>query len=124
VEPSQDVIDKLKAQFPDRALRLVELHDPNASGDESLWFIMTGPNKGEYKKFCDEILAGRDAKGEAAKNEAIQSAVEKAALAQIRWPSRDEVKELFEARPALASAFPAELHAAAGQNFEVRAKKL
>jgi hypothetical protein len=122
-EPSQEIKDKLKAQFPDRALRLVELHD-DASG-EAMWFIMTGPNKAEYKKFTDEVLAARDAKGgDAAKSEALQVACERAALAMIRWPSRDEVKELFESRPGLSSAFPAEIHAAAGANFEVRAKKL
>ncbi len=124
-EPSKEVIDKIKAQFPDRALRLVELVDAESGSDgESIFFVMTGPNRDEYKKFVDEMLSAKDAKGDSERNERLTAAVEKAALAMIRWPDRAEVVELFRNRPALSSAFPKELHASAGANFEVRSKKL
>ncbi len=119
-EPSKEVIDRIKAQFPDRALNLVELHD----GDESYHFVMTGPNKDEYKKYVSEMVAAREVKNDAEKNEKLTEAVERAALAMIRWPARDEVKALFESKPAMSSSFANHLHNMAGQNFEVRSKKL
>lgn len=120
MEPGQEVIDGLKAKFPNRSLHLVEAFD----GDESYHFVMTGPNREEYRKLTDELLSAKEAKDDRAKNDALRTAVERAALAMIRWPDRDVVQELFAAKPAMSANFAEELHKSAGSNFEVRSKKL
>ena len=119
-EPSKEVIERLKAQFSDRSLHLVEIVDEG----ESMHFVMTGPNKHEYKKFVDEVLGAKEKKTDAEMVDAVRSATERAALAQIRWPERAEVQDLFDRRPALVDSFRDEIHKAAGANAEVRSKKL
>lgn len=112
--PSPEKINELKARFPGRVLRLVELVD----GDEAFSFVITGPNREEYKKFRHDLVEA----GESA--EKLHDAAEKAALAQIRWPDRDTVRELFDAHPAFPMSFAGELTKAAGAHVEVRAKNL
>lgn len=119
-EPSAEVIKKLKEQFSDRSLQQVEFGE----GDEAFCFVMTGPNAVEYKKFVDETVDASDAKSEKDKIEKVRAAAEKAAMAQIRWPDRDQVKQLFDRYPAMITKFVDVLQTAAGDSFEVRTKKL
>lgn len=121
MKPSQEKIEFIKSQFPDRALFLVEAVDAE---DEVMSFVMTGPTKDEYKFFVNKMIAAKDTKDEADRLWAIRTAVENAALAQIRWPEREDVKRAFDARPEMVDGFAAELQKAAGQNVELRSKKL
>ena len=119
--PSQDKIEQLKAQYPDRALLLVEAMDAD---DKVMSFVMTGPTKDEYKFFVGKLLAAREIKDEQDKLWSMRAAVENAALAQIRWPDRDECKKAFDARPEMVDGFHEELRKAAGANIELRSRKL
>ena len=119
-EPSADIIASLKAKFPNRSLHAVEASD----GEDSFFFVMTGCNKDEYNKFTADLLSAKEAKDDKAKNEAIKSAVERTAVAMIRWPDRETIQDLFANKPAMSLNFAEELHRAAGSNFEVRSKKL
>jgi len=119
-EPSADVISGLKSKFPNRALQLVEAVD----GDESYFFIMTGCNKDEYQKFNDDVMSAKDSKDDKSKAAAFRSAVERTAIAMIKWPDRETVEALFKEKPAMSMNFAEELHKAAGSNVEVRSKKL
>lgn len=113
-EPDEMAIAQVKAKYPDRALELVSL---TANGDE-YHFVMTGPSGPEWKKFLEETSA---ASGNAA---AGSLAIERAALAQIRWPERDEVRRIFDSKPALVGNLAEVLTRMAGVEAEVRAKKL
>jgi hypothetical protein len=121
MEPTPEKIAEIKAKYPDRALELIEAKDGE---DEIAHFVLTGPLREEYKKFSDEMLAAKDAKQESDKLASIRGAIERAALAQIRWPDRETVQALFNARPAMVDGFAEVLHKAAGSNVELRAKKL
>ena len=119
-EPPPEKIAELKEKFHDRELQRIEAID----GDEVQHvFIMTGPNRDEYRKFIEDMRRAGDAKPED-KTTALRSAVENSALAQIRWPDRDTTKEIFSVRPAMVDGFAEKLHAAAGGTVELRAKKL
>jgi hypothetical protein len=118
---SQEKIDQIKSQFPDRALILVEANDAN---DKVMEFIMTGPTRDELKFLDNKLTAAREIKDEADKMWAMRSIVENAALAQIRWPDREECKKAFEVRPQMVDGFHAELRKAAGADIELRSKKL
>ncbi len=112
--PDESVISKLKVQHKDRALHLVEMTD----GEESLFFVLSGPNREEWRKYTREMTESeRDV-------EKMTAAIERAALAQIRWPDREEVKQLFDTKPGIVSNFGEELSKAAGSHVEVRTKKL
>lgn len=119
--PSSEKLDQLKAQFPDRTLYLVDAVDDE---DQVMTFVMTGPTRDEYKFFVGKMLAARETKDEADKLWAMRSAVENAALAQIRWPDREECKKAFEARPQMVDAFHEQINKATGANVELRSKKL
>lgn len=128
-EPSSDQITALKDKYPNRSLHLVEMVDvegKTATDDDDVYcFVMTGPSKEEFKKYTDEIMSAKEkAKTEADKIDGINGAIERAALAMIRHPDRDEVKRLFDFKPLLAQGFAAEISKAAGDNFEVRSRKL
>lgn len=118
--PSQDAIDRIKAQSQDRALRLVEF----TNEDAELAFVMTGPSRVEYQKYQEEVAAAIDKKGEKEKADAVRSATERAALAQIRWPERSEAQARFERFPAMVLKFVDVLHDMAGDSLEVRSKKI
>lgn len=128
MQPSNEQISALKATFPDRSLHLVEAvvkDESSSTTDEVAVFVMTGPSRDEYKKFADEVFAAKDMKGsESDRIVATRGAIERAALAQIRWPARDVVQKLFEHKPAMVDGFADELHKAAGSNVELRSKKL
>jgi hypothetical protein len=118
--PGADIIEQLKKAHEDRELRLVEFSE----GGETYPFIITGPTEIEYKKYCDDLLSARDKKTEKERIESAHSAIQNAALAQIRWPGREETRRIFALRPALSDNFAEELHKAAGMTVEVRSKKL
>lgn len=118
--PSPEVIHELKAKFPERSLHLVEAVD----GETTHHFVMTGPSRDEHKKFTDEMLAAKDQKDEAAKIAALRAAIERAALAQIRWPARDDVQRLFDYKPEMLDGLADTLRQHAGAETEFRTKKL
>lgn len=120
-EPSPEKIAEIKAKFPDRSLHLVEA---KAGEDSVAFFVMTGPTRDEYKKFTDEAIKANDVKNESDKMAGLRGAIERAALAQIRWPDREECQKLFENKPAMVDGFAKELHEAAGSNVELRSRKL
>lgn len=119
-DPDKSLIDRLKAAHPDRALRLVEF----SNEDGELAFIMTGPSKPEYQKYQDEIGSAMDKKTDKEKSEAIRNAVERAALAQIKWPDRPDAVQALERHPAMVLKFADVLNDMAGDSLEVRSKKL
>lgn len=112
--PSQGDIDQVKSTHPLRSVHLVEVED----NGETHHFLVTGPVTEELNKFLKEI--------EEAKNdqEKLRKAGENASLAQIRWPDRAEVKQLFSLKPLLSTHIAAKLTDFAGSSAEVRSKKL
>jgi hypothetical protein len=111
---SPEKIQALKAQFGSRSLHEVVIVD----GDKEHVFIMTGPNRDEFKKFVRETAEARD------NTEKLREAIERAVLGQVRYPERDEVKALFDAHPVFPDKLGEKLHEFAGANAEVRAKNL
>jgi hypothetical protein len=120
-EPSQEVIDGLKKQFPSRSLQRV---DVTVIEDEDICLIMTGPSEAEYERFTESIQKALEIKAPPDRERAARVAIQNAALAQIRWPARDEMNELFARYPALVNTLAEQLHKSAGASAEVRAKKL
>jgi hypothetical protein len=119
--PPDDKIKAIKELFPGRALFQVDVLDGK---DEYMSFIMTAPERGEYKLFVESMFKARETKGDADKIWAVRAAVENAALTQIRWPSREECMTAFRERPAMVDGFAEELQKAAGEQTEFRSKKL
>ena len=113
-EISPERVQAIKASMPGRSLHAVTLAD----GDEEHVFVMTGPNRDEYKKFIREVTEARDS------TEKLRDAVERSVLAQVRWPERDEVRGIFDAHPVFPDKLGEKLHEFAGANAEVRAKNL
>jgi hypothetical protein len=126
MQPTQEQIDFVKSQYPDRALYVVDAAIPSKDGDDEdvLTVLMTGPTRDEYKMFVNKMMAAKDTKDEADKLWSIRTAIENAALGQIRWPDRDTVRAAFNARPEMIDGFAAELQKAAGSNIELRSKRL
>lgn len=122
MEPSKETIEGIRTKFPGRSLHLVEAQDEGASDVEH--FIMTGSTRDEYKKFCDETAKAEGVKDPAEQLQVLRAAIERAAMAQIRWPDRQTVQELFDRAPAMVDGFAKHLHHHAGTNYEVRSKKL
>jgi hypothetical protein len=124
-EPSAEVIARVKRDFADRSIHLVEAVDGDENKDGDIYFfVMTGPLRDEYKKYIDEVLSAREGKDEKAVGEGVRAAIERLALGQIRHPDRDEVKRIFNIKPALIQNFAVPLQNAAGDAIEVRSKKL
>ena len=119
-EPSKEIIERLKSEHTDRSLMQIEIDHEG----ETYYFLMTGPNEIEYKKFMTEVMDGKEKPKESEQMDAIRDATKRAALAQIRWPDRDQVKELFNRFPGMSSRFREKLHEAAATSAEVRSKKL
>lgn len=106
------VIATIKGQFPHRKVKLITIADDG----EDLLFVMTSPVREEWKMYRGKITA-------AGQNiEAIEGAIENAALAQIRHPDRDTVKAIFDARPGIVQSFAEELAKLAGAQVEVTSK--
>ncbi len=111
--PSSEIA-RAKGEFSDREVVNISIAD----GDNEHAFLMTSPKREEWKKYRREVT-------ESANDiEKIEAAIERAALAQIRWPSRDEVKALFDRRPGIIQLFADELAKLAGAQSEVVSKKL
>ena len=125
-EPSQEVIDRLKAQFSTRSLHRVEFS--TAAGESTeldpVVLIMTGPSVVEYEKFLEDIDRASKVKDDLDKGKAYRTVVQNNALAQIKWPDRDEAIALFAQYPAISLNLAQQLHNTAGASFEVRSKKL
>jgi hypothetical protein len=119
-DPTADDITGWKNRLPDRSLHLIEAVD----GDDCYCFIMSGPNRDEYKKFLDDVSTANEQKEEKVKLDKLRLAVEHAALAQLRFPDRDECRRIFDSKPAFVINFAEEIHKAAGASVEVRSKKL
>lgn len=126
MQPSQEKIDFIKSQFPDRVLYLVEavVVDKDTSEETVLTALMTAPTRQEYQFYTNKMIAAGDAKDDAERLWQTRAAIENAALAQIRWPERDEVKKVFDSRPEMIDKFAPKIQEAAGSNVEVRSKKL
>lgn len=121
MKPTDERLEQIKAEFPDRSLVEVEAVDGE---DHVMTFVMTGPTREEYKFFVNKMIAAREVKDEADRLWAIRLAVENAATAMIRWPDRDEVKKAFGRHPEMIDGFAAEIQKAAGSNIELRSRKL
>jgi hypothetical protein len=105
--------EQVAAKYPDRDVQAVAL----VTGETEWFFVLTSPNRDEWRKYRTEISkAGDD-------DIAIEGAVERAALAQIRFPERDEVKKVFERKPGLILSFAALLSKLAGLSAEAVEKK-
>lgn len=113
--PSASVVAQLKAQYQGRTLNRVEME---AEDGTSFVFVMTGPSRVEWKKYQDEIVA---AAGNADRQ---QKVLENAALAQIRWPSREEAVGIFDLNPGLIINFAETLNKLARVEVTVTSKKL
>lgn len=126
MNPPQDKIDFIKSQFPERALYEIDAVavDKDTGEETVLTVIMTGPSREEYRFFINKMLAAKETKDEGDRLWAIRSSIENAALAQIRWPEREEVRKAFDSRPEMVDGFAAKLQMAAGSNVELRSKKL
>ena len=126
MRPPDEKIEYLKTQFPDRALYEVDAVavDKDTGDDVVLTVVMTGPTRDEYRFFTNKLIAATDIKDTGDKMWAIRAAVENAALAQIRWPEREEVKRVFDSRPEMVDGFAEKLREAAGSNIELRSRKL
>lgn len=112
--PDQATVDKIKALYPDRDVVRIVMADP--SGDFP--FLLTSPKREEWKKYRQEMVkAGSDI-------EQVEAAIERAALAQIRWPDRQEVQALFDRKPGMVQNFAEEIAKLAGVHAESRVKKL
>lgn len=111
--PSSEIA-RVKNEFADREAVNVSISD----GSNEHLFLMTSPKREEWKKYRREVTeSGNDI-------EKIEAAIERAALAQIRYPSRDDVKALFDRRPGIIQLFADELAKLAGAQSEVVSKKL
>jgi hypothetical protein len=121
LQPSKEKIEQIKAQFPDRELHLVEAIDDK---DEVISFVMTSPERGEYKIFIDRLMETTSIKSESDQAWKVREIVENAALAQIRWPEREECQKAFRLKPEMVDKFTDELRKQAGSQIELRSKKL
>jgi hypothetical protein len=121
MQPSDDVIARIKSQYPDRPLSLIEA----INGDDSvLHVVLTGPLRHEYNDFYNQLLKASEMKNAGDKLVASRNAIEAAVLNQVRWPDKDDVKRAFENRPQMIDAFAKTLEDLSGANIELRAKKL
>jgi len=111
-DPTTAHMEPIKAQYPNRVVDSVEMK----VGEKSFHFILTSPTRDERKKYVQEMkAAGQDI-------EKIEAAIEKAALAQIRWPDRPVVIEIFNNHSGLIQHFADELANLDGSGAEVRSK--
>lgn len=123
-EPTAEQIKALKELHADRSLHLVEFVDKSGDdGEDVYFFVMTGTNRVEYKKYTDDVITA-DAKGGTARVDSIRTAIENTAKAMIRHPIRAEVERIINLKPAALELFAEEIQKQAGSTVEVRSKKL
>ncbi len=118
-EPGKEVVERISAEFSARVVKQITV---DSAGDV-LHFVVTGPNKAEYKKFSDEILKAGESKADSDRIEKMGAATDKFCLAMIRWPDRAMVVEIFDNRPALSGSLAEYIQKLAGTGSEVREKK-
>lgn len=111
--PADEEVDKIKAQWKDREVRELEMSDEY--GDYS--FIVTSPSKAEWSKYVQEMT---NAKGDF---DLGVKAIERLALAQVKWPERAHVMQLFEKRPGMIQNFAEPLSELAGTGVKATIKK-
>lgn len=118
--PTDEQVARLKEQFSERSLHLVECVD----GDDTYVFVMTGATELEHKRFTEEMLDASAKPSAKLKEEAGRIAAKRAVLFQIRHPDIDESKKILESKPLLVYKLADKLNEHAGENVEVRSKKL
>lgn len=111
---TEELIAEIKAKHPGRSLEQVDMTDQG----ETYSFILAAPSKPEWQKYRKELSEA----GSSLLN--VEAAIERAALAAIKAPSREECQALFNAKPGLVQNFASELNRMAGAEAEVRAKRL
>jgi hypothetical protein len=105
--------EQVTAKYPERDVQAVVLK----TGESEWFFVLTSPNRDEWRKYRTELSkAGED-------DIACEGAIERAALAQIRHPDRDEVKKIFDRKPGLILNFAPLLSTLAGLKAEAVEKK-
>ena len=110
--PGDEIVQPIRDQHPSRAVAVVTLTVAGADHH----FVMTSQNRIERKKYiADMKAAGSD-------SDKIESAIENASLAQIRWPDRPVVAQLFNDRPGIILHFAEEMAKLDGTGAEVRSK--
>ncbi len=113
--PDENAISAVKVKHSDRDVRHVSYTEDDG---EEYHFLMTGMNREEWRRYRqDQVAAGSDW-------DKLESAIERAALSQVRWPDREEVKKLFNRKPGLIQLFSEELNRAAGAEAKAQQKKL
>lgn len=115
MEPEQEkaIVDRVVAKFPDREVRAIEIE----AGKETLLFVLTAPDRDEWKKYRSEM---RRADGDP---DGIETAIERAALAQIRYPEREQAQAVFNRKPGIIASFAGVLADLVGVDSEAREKK-
>lgn len=112
-EELEKALFSVRTKYPERECESVIVE----SRGESFGFVMTSPDRVEWRKYRQEIsAAGKDLA-------TVEEAMERAVTAQIRYPERETVKALFNKRPAMANALVDLLHRLAGEGSEAREKK-
>ena len=122
MQPSADRIAQLKTQFSDRSLHIVDVIGDD--GEAQYCFIMTSPSSDEMAKFCEEAINAEEAKDAKEQRRMLHGAISRAAMAQIRWPERDEVRKIFEYNSEMLWKIGPLLRKHAGEGAEFRSKKL
>lgn len=107
-------VERVRTAFPDREVEGIEFD----TGRDVLFFVLTSPDRDEWKKYRGEL------KKAAGDSDAVESAIERCALAMIRYPERADVAKAFNRRPGLIVNFAAVLSKIAGVDYEAREKKL
>lgn len=109
-------LEQVRASFPDREVEAVEFD--MGAGKPPLFFILTAPDRDEWKKFRSELRKSKN------DDDAAENAIERAALAMIRWPERTEVQRIFNRKPGMIGNFAEVISRLAGVDAEAREKKL
>lgn len=112
-EQKKIAFEQARAQNPDREIEAVEF----TVGSREYFFVVTSPNRGEWKRYKQEIAKA------AGDIDALESAIERAAIAQIRYPERDQAAKCFDISPGIVQTFAAVLNRLAGVDSEAREKK-
>lgn len=114
-------VQQIKSQFPDRHIIAIDALDEES---QFITFIMTSPERGEYRIYTEQMLKANDIKDPGDRMWKIREIIENHALCQIRHPSRETCQALFRSRPEMIDGLGDELRKAAGSQVEFRTRKL
>lgn len=104
---------KVQAAHPEREVKAFVIE----AGAKALFCVVTSPTRIEWTKYrADMAKAGSS-------DDQIEAAIERAALAQIRYPERSEVERFFNAKPGVIPMFAKILSDLVGAGAEAREKK-